>query len=199
MLEFIVAVFFLLITPGPGVLTTAGISAAYGFRAGLGFISGLGIGEFINMMIVISGLAAIVLAVPSLRTVLLFASVGYLCYLAFRIASAGAKIGFVPATTPLGFRNGLMLQFINPKASAVNNLIFSGYPFWQDSLFIEALIKFAIVNAIWIPVHIIWLWAGVSLKRLSLSETTQRMINFAMAGSLLIVVALAVLSGLRPG
>jgi len=87
-----------------------------------------------------------------------------------------------------------MLQFINPKAYAVNNLIFSGYPFWQDSLFVEAIIKFAIVNAVWIPVHIIWLWAGVSLKRLSLSERTQRMINIGMAASLLIVVALAVLS-----
>jgi hypothetical protein len=77
MIEFAIAVFFLLITPGPGVLTTAGIGAAYGFRAGLGFMTGLCLGGFINMMIVISGLAAIVLAVPALRTALLFASVAY--------------------------------------------------------------------------------------------------------------------------
>ena len=33
MLQFALAVFFLLITPGPGVLTTAGIGAAFGYRA----------------------------------------------------------------------------------------------------------------------------------------------------------------------
>ena len=63
MIEFIIAVVFLLITPGPGVLTTAGIGAAYGYRAGLGFVGGLMLGGFINMMIVISGLAALVLAI----------------------------------------------------------------------------------------------------------------------------------------
>lgn len=194
MLEFIVAVFFLLITPGPGVLTTAGISAAYGFRAGLGFITGLGIGGFINMMIVISGLAAIVLAVPSLRTVLLFASVGYLCYLAFRIASAGAKIGFVPATTPLGFRNGLMLQFINPKAYVVSTTLFSGFAFLPEAPIWEVIIKLIVFNAIWVPVHLIWLYAGATLRSLNLSDGKQRAINIGMALSMLIVVGVALMA-----
>ena len=137
---------------------------------------------------------AVVLAAPGLRTILTVASVAFFLYLVAKIAFSGAKIGFLEATAAPGLMGGVMLQLINPKAYAVNNLIFSGYPFWQDSLFIEAVIKFAIVNAIWIPVHLIWLWAGVSLKRLSLSEGAQRMINYAMAASLLIVVALAVLS-----
>jgi threonine/homoserine/homoserine lactone efflux protein len=194
MLEFIIAVFFLLITPGPGVLTTAGISAAYGFRAGLGFITGLGIGGFINMMIVISGLAAIVLAVPSLRTVLLFASVAYLCYLAFRIASAGARIGFVPATKPLGFRNGLMLQFINPKAYVVSTTLFSGFAFLPDAPVWEVIIKLIVFNAIWIPVHLIWLYAGATLRSLNLSQKIQRAINIGMALSMLIVVGVALMA-----
>lgn len=194
MIEFIVAVFFLLITPGPGVLTTAGISAAYGFRAGLGFITGLGIGGFINMMIVISGLAAIVFAVPSLRTVLLFASVGYLCYLAFRIASAGAKIGFVPATKPLGFRNGLMLQFINPKAYVVSTTLFSGFAFLPEAPVWEVILKLVIFNAIWVPVHLIWLYAGATLRSLNLSDGKQRAINIGMALSMLVVVGVALMA-----
>ena len=36
MLTFAAAVFLLIVTPGPGVLSTAGVGAAYGFRAGLG-------------------------------------------------------------------------------------------------------------------------------------------------------------------
>ena len=188
MIEFVIAVFFLLITPGPGVLTTAGIGAAFGFRAGFAFLAGLGVGGFINMMIVISGLAAIVLAVPSLRIILLFASVGYLVYLAFRIASAGSKIGFAPAKTPLGFTNGLMLQFVNPKAYVVGTTLFSGFAFMPQTPVWEIAVKIILFNMIWVPVHLIWLGAGTRLGSLNLSESMQRTINIAMAVSLLVVV-----------
>ena len=41
MLTFITAVFFLIITPGPGVLSVAGNAAAYGFRAGVPYLTGV--------------------------------------------------------------------------------------------------------------------------------------------------------------
>ena len=141
MLEFVIAVFFLLITPGPGILTTAGIGAAYGYRSGYRFLTGLCLGGLITMMIVISGLAAIVLTVPALRIVLLFASVGYLVYLAWRIASADSMIGFKPATTPLGFMNGLVLQFINPKSYVVGATLFSSFTFMPDTPVAEIVVK----------------------------------------------------------
>ncbi|HEC70944.1 MAG TPA: LysE family translocator, partial [Roseobacter sp.] len=40
MLQFALAVFFLIVTPGPGVLSTAGVGAAFGFRAGLAYVVG---------------------------------------------------------------------------------------------------------------------------------------------------------------
>ncbi|MEM7090881.1 MAG: LysE family translocator [Pseudomonadota bacterium] len=194
MIEFVVAVFFLLITPGPGVLTTAGIGAAFGYRAGLGFVAGLMLGGFVNMMLVVTGVAGVVLTVPSLRIVLLFASVGYLVYLAWRIASAGSRIGFSPAQTPLGFVNGLALQFINPKAYVVSATLFSGFAFLPDAPVWEVIVKVGLFNAIWLPVHLIWLGAGARLGSLNLGQRTQRLINIAMAGSLLIVVTLALLA-----
>lgn len=194
MLEFVIAVFFLLITPGPGVLTTAGIGAAFGYRSGYRFLAGLCLGGLITMMIVISGLAAIVLAVPALRIVLLFASVGYLVYLAWRIASAGSMIGFKPATTPLGFMNGVVLQFINPKAYVVGATLFSGFAFMPDTPVAEVVVKLLLFNAIWVPVHLVWLGAGVKLGRMNLNHRTGRVINIGMATSLLVVVFVALLS-----
>ena len=196
MIEFIIAVVFLLITPGPGVLTTAGIGAAFGYRAGLGFVGGLMLGGFINMMIVISGLAALVLTVPSLRTVLLIASVGYLLYLAWRIASAGAKVGFAPAEVPLGFKNGLMLQFINPKAYVVSTTLFSGFIFLPDSPALEVLLKLVVFNVIWLPVHLIWLAFGAKIGSLNLPQNRQRAINIGMALALLAVVGIALWTSL---
>ena len=86
MLTFAAAVFLLIITPGPGVLSTAGVGAAFGWRQGLFYVGGLCAGTNLVSLAVISGLAAIILAEPVVRTVLLFASSAYLGYLALRIA-----------------------------------------------------------------------------------------------------------------
>lgn len=194
MLTFAAAILFLLITPGPGVLTTAGVGSGFGWRAGVRFLTGLFLGTNLVAILVVSGLAAIVLTAPGLREVLVWASVAYFVYLAAKIAFAGARVGFIEADRAPGILNGIFLQFINPKAYAVNNIIFSGYAFWPGSLTVEILLKFAIVNAIWIPVHIAWLYAGVTLRRLDLAPRTQRAINIAMALALVAVVILAVLS-----
>lgn len=191
MLTFALAIFLLIITPGPGVLTTAGVGAAYGYRPGVIYVTGLFIGTNLVAILVITGLAALVLAISGIREVLLVASVAYLAYLAAKIAFAGAKVAFIEATKAPGVWGGIMLQLINPKAYVVNTTLFSGFAFWPSSLPIETALKFLIINAIWIPLHLLWLWAGVSLHRLNLAPQTQRKINIGMASAMLMVVALA--------
>jgi threonine/homoserine/homoserine lactone efflux protein len=192
MIEFALAVFFLIVTPGPGVLSVAGIGSAYGFRAGLRYITGLFIGHNTVALLVISGIAATALAIPWLRTVLAWASVGYLLYLAAKIAFAGSKLAFIEATRAPGVRDGLALQAINPKAYAVSTALFSGFAFMPEAPVMEIVIKIVIMDAIWIVLHLAWLWAGVTLRRLDLPAGTQRGINVAMAVSMLLVVGLAV-------
>ena len=194
MLSFAAAVFLLLITPGPGVLSVAGVGAAFGYRAGFSYIAGLFLGTNIVALAVISGLAALVLGIPVLRMVLLFASVGYIFYLALRIALAGTRVAFIEAKAAPGLGAGIVLQFINPKAYAVNTTLFSGFAFLPGNLAIETAIKLLILNAIWVPVHFAWLWAGVSLHRLDLSPRAQRAINFGMAGAMIGVVTLALVT-----
>lgn len=192
MLEFAAAVFFLVITPGPGVLSTAGVGSGFGYRAGLNYVAGLFVGNFLVAGAVISGIAAIVLGVPWLRAILLWGSAAYLLWLAAKIAFAGARIAFIHSETAPGFWNGIALQPINPKAYAVNTALFSGFAFLPGSLATETVVKLAILNAIWIPIHLAWLWAGVTLRSLDLGAKLQRGINAAMAVSMLIVVAIAV-------
>ncbi|MEO1103745.1 MAG: LysE family translocator [Pseudomonadota bacterium] len=196
MIEFALAVLFLIITPGPGVLSTAGVGSAYGARAGLAYVGGLFAGNNLVALLVISGLAAAALAVPWLRALLLWGSALYLVYLAAKIAFAGARIGFIHPERAPGFWNGLALQPINPKAYAVNTALFSGFAFMPEAPVWEMALKVAIMNAIWIPIHLGWLWAGLTVRRLDLPASANRAINIAMAASMLIVVALAVYSQL---
>ena len=192
MLSFAAAVFFLIITPGPGVLSTAGVGAGYGVRAGTRYVVGLFLGTNLVAVAVVSGLAALVLADPRIRTALFVLSFGYLAYLAFRIAFAGSRIAFIERARPPGVGGGVILQTVNPKAYAVNTAFFTGFGFLPQNYAAEVAIKFAIMNAIWIPIHFAWLWAGVTLHRLDLPERAHRWINIGMAASMLAVVTLAV-------
>ena len=196
MLTFFAAVFFLIVTPGPGVLSAAGVGAAYGLGAGMRYITGLCIGQLIVIAMVVSGMAALLLANPTVRLVLLGISTLYLLYLAARIALAGSKVAFIEAQSEPGIMAGVLLQPINPKAYAVTTTLFLGFPMFPDAFVAEILFKLLVLHAIWIPIHIAWVWAGGALQRLDLPESQQRAINFVMAGSMLIVVALALWSAL---
>lgn len=194
MTNFIISVFLLLITPGPGVLSTAGVGAGYGKAAGVRYVTGLFVGTNLVALAVVSGLAALMFSIPWLRLVLAIASALYLLSLAFRIATAGSKIAFMESQQQPGIIDGILLQAINPKAYAVNTALFSGFAFGADSLLLETIAKFAIINAIWIPIHLLWLGIGISLKKLALSESIQQKINFAMAAAMIGVVVLALYS-----
>lgn len=194
MLTFVAAVFFLLITPGPGVLSTAGIGSAFGGASGVRYVGGLFVGSNMVALAVVSGLTAALFADDRLRTVLFALSVMYLFYLAVRIAFAGSRIAFIERASPPSFVDGVLLQVINPKAYVVGATLFGGFSFWPEFLLAEISLKFLILNAIWVPVHFLWLWAGIRLGQLDLPRKTHIAINVGMALSMLAVVGLATLS-----
>ncbi|MFZ1812878.1 MAG: LysE family transporter [Rhizobiaceae bacterium] len=191
MIAFMLAVLFLVGTPGPGVLSTAGVGAGYGFNAGLRYVAGLFVGNNLVTLAVITGLAAIVLSVPAIRIALFSISLLYLLWLAARIAFAGSKLAFISQKSPPGFINGLLLQIINPKVYVVGTALFSGFPFMPESLALEAGLKLVMLNVIWVPIHLVWLWAGAVLHRLDLAPRTHFLINLAMASAMLAVVGIA--------
>jgi threonine/homoserine/homoserine lactone efflux protein len=193
MIAFALAVFLLLVTPGPGVLSLAGVGAAFGWRQGISYLSGLFIGNNLVCIAVISGLATMILASPSIRMALLIISAAYLGYLAFRIAFSSVKIAFIQMPKP-GLGTGTTIQLINPKAYAVHITLFSGFAFYPNDFFIETAVKLLIANLIWILIHFFWLYLGVKINQLELPEKTQRIINVFMAICLLAVVGLSVWS-----
>lgn len=199
MLNFTAAVFFLLITPGPGVLTLAGVGSAFGYRAGWAYGAGLFVGSNLVMLAAATGLATLFTTNANLRLVFTILSTLYLLYLAAKIAFAGARIAFIEATSPPGFWGGVALQVINPKAYAVGTFVFSNFPLFPSDLLTEIIVKFLLLNAVWIPIHIAWLAAGVTINRLDLPRRTQLLINIAMAVAMLMVVALATVSSMFAG
>ena len=193
MLTFAISVFLLIVTPGPGVLSTAGFGAAYGFKKSLRYVFGLFLGTNLVFFAVATGLIAILLSIPSSRIFLLILSTCYLFYLASKIALAGSNITFVKAKSPPGIISGILLQAINPKAYVVNTTFVSGFAFYQSNFAVELIIKFFIMNLIWIPLHLLWLYVGTVLHELNLSNRNQRIINIMMSISMVVVVVISIL------
>ena len=198
MLTFTLAVFLLIITPGPGVLSLAGVGTVFGWQPGLRYLAGLFIGTNLVCLAVVSGLAALVIADHTVRTMLAVGSAGYLSYLALRVAFTGSNIAFIRKAAP-GFLAGVLLQLINPKAYAVNTALFSSFAFYPESFVVETSLKLVISNLVWVPLHMLWLYAGVKVKKLNLAEAVQRQINFVMAGCLIAVAGMSLWSMLQTG
>tara|TARA_Y100000739_G_scaffold217444_1_gene213939 strand:- start:368 stop:958 length:591 start_codon:yes stop_codon:yes gene_type:complete len=196
LLTFVVAALLLIVTPGPGVLSLAGVGSAFGFRAGIKYFMGLFVGNNFVGFLVISGVGALLMANPSTRTILMVLSSSYLAYLAASIAFSGNKIRFKAYAFMPGFKSGILLQIINPKAYVVNSTMYSGFLLFENAYFFEVLIKFLIVNAIWLPVHVLWLYFGVLIKGLDLPSHIQRLINYIMAISMISVVGLSAMAAL---
>jgi threonine/homoserine/homoserine lactone efflux protein len=76
------------------------------------------------------------------------------------------KIAFIEAKSPPGIVGGVLLQAINPKAYVVNTSLITGFGFMPDNLTLEIILKILITNAIWIPLHLGWLYAGTLLHEL---------------------------------
>lgn len=191
MASFILAVFFLIMTPGPGVLSLAGVGSAFGYAHGVRYLLGLFVGTNLVCLAVISGLAALVLAEPGIRVVLTMASAAYLLWLALRIAFAGTRVAFIEQPSPPGIRGGILLQAVNPKAYVVNTTLFSGFAFMAEYPLFEIAIKLFFLNILWVAIHVAWLCAGVTIRRMNLPEGWQRGINMGMAAAMVAVVALA--------
>ena len=121
-------------------------------------------------------------------------SFGYLLWMALKIAMAGRKLSWIESEKPPGIHGGILLQVINPKAYVVGTAIFSGFPFEGVSLFQETLWKFLIFNLVWIPIYFLWLFAGVTLNRMNLSERHQFLINSGMSVAMVGVVILAAMA-----
>jgi len=194
LMVFTFAVFLLLVTPGPGVLSTAGVGSGFGSRAGLIYLIGLFLGTNMVALAVVGGYAALVLSIPYVRWVLMGGSFGYLLWLALKIALAGRKLSWIESEKPPGIHGGILLQVINPKAYVVGTAIFSGFPLEGVTLWEETLLKFLIFNLVWIPIHFLWLFAGVALNRMNLSERQQFLINSGMSAAMVGVVVLAALA-----
>lgn len=194
MLAFGMAVFLLMLTPGPAILMIINTGINNGFRRSIQFVIGIIFGANIVALSVILGLASLILNYPILRLILLIFSSAYLIYLALKILRQSFINSANFPNKKLNFSNGIIIQLLNPKNYLVQIALFSGFLIWPSDFILEVIYKILIANLIWIPGHLAWLALGASVKTFKFSKATMNYINFIMALLILSVIFLAILN-----
>ena len=181
----------MMVTPGPGVLSLAGVGAGFGWRVGIMYLIGLFLGTNGVALFVVLGFKQFLFEIDGVELTFLILSLSYLSFLSWRIATSDNKTGFKQSLKAPRLYEGIFLQFINPKAYVVQGHLFIVLSLGMSTYDLEIITKFLIVNSIWIPIHFLWLWLGISLKKWSLASNKQLWVNRGMGLALFAVVILS--------
>ncbi|MFY0690851.1 MAG: LysE family translocator [Paracoccaceae bacterium] len=172
------------ITPGPNNLMVMASGANFGFRRSIPHMLGIGLGFGFMIVLVGLGLAQIFETYPVAHTILKVASIGYLTWLAWKIANAAAPQEQGTSGTPMTFLQAAAFQWVNPKAWTMALTAITVYAADQSaqSILLVAGI-FVLIN---IPSVSSWTVLGQQMRRFLTSPRRLRAFNFTMAGLLIL-------------
>lgn len=174
------------LTPGPNNLMLMSSGTRFGFLSTIPHLLGVTLGFVFMLVCVGAGLIRIFEIWPALHGALKLASIAYLTWLAWKIASAPVEMATTPgsADRPLTFLQAALFQWLNPKAwtmalGAISAYVPTSHP--VSGLMIVALI-FGVVN---LPSCAVWTAMGVQLRRFMADPAKLQAFNWAMAAALL--------------
>jgi threonine/homoserine/homoserine lactone efflux protein len=187
-------------TPGPNTAISATIAANHGLRRALPFVCAVPAGWGILLILNAAGLGLVVLGFPPLRWGLLAAGVLYLLWLAYKLAST-QRLSEAAQGPAIGFKQGVMLQFINIKAWFLALSVVSGWVIGHDDTRARLLETLPIFMFFGLTSNLTYAWIGASLRHWlrGPNDTAQRLqwFNQCMALALLGTVAWMVRSALQ--
>jgi threonine/homoserine/homoserine lactone efflux protein len=116
LIAFVMFATVMFITPGPNNIMLLSSGLTYGFRRTLPHVAGITIGFAFMVGAVGAGLGTIFSAYPVLQTILKYAGVAYLIYLAFAIAMSDPVAPEQDNRRgPMTFWGAAMFQWVNAK------------------------------------------------------------------------------------
>ena len=139
-------------TPGPNTTLSTALAANRGLPAAMRFVLSVPVGWSALLLLCAGGLGALVLALPALRWAIKAVGIGYLLWLALRLARSGQLSEADAARLSVGFWQGTLLQFVNIKAWLLALTIVAGWVAGQP----DALQRLAIVT----PVMLVYAFAS---------------------------------------
>jgi len=177
------------ITPGPNNLMLLASGTNFGWRRSLPHLLGISFGFGVMLALVGLGLGEVFTAYPGLHGALKWASLAYLLYLAYKVATAAPpRAGDAAAGRPMGFGAAALFQAVNPKAWAMALTAVTAY----GELGVVAMTAiFVLVN---LPCCGSWALLGEQMRRWLHRPRALQAFNWG-AAALMVVSVLPLLRG----
>jgi threonine/homoserine/homoserine lactone efflux protein len=121
-------------TPGPNNTLSTALGANLGLKRAMRFVLAVPFGWGLLFTLCVFGLGALVVAVPALRLFIKLVGVGYLLWLAYKLAHSGALKNADSARLNVTFFQGVALQFLNIKAWMLALTVVAGWLAGRDDL-----------------------------------------------------------------
>jgi threonine/homoserine/homoserine lactone efflux protein len=167
-------------TPGPSNALLTAIGARAGVRQGLASLLGQVIGMGAMLFGITLGLGNVLLAHPLALQVLKWGGAVMLCWMAWRIATAGQAEAATNA--PAGFLGMAAFQWVNPKGWLIGVAAIATFVDRHAGGAVAQAVIFAILfTLVALPSCLPWLAFGAALQRFLRTPRARRILNAAMA------------------
>ena len=170
------------ITPGPNNFMLMASGANFGFRRTLPHMLGVGLGFPAMCFCVGLGVMRLFDLWPPLYTILTVLSVGYMLYLAWKIANASAPEKSAVTGKPLTFFEAASFQWVNPKAWS---MALSAITLYAPGRSVGAVLW---VVGVYVTCSVIststWTAIGTTLRRFLQEGRRLKIFNWTMAALL---------------
>ena len=176
LLLFVAAATF---SPGGATTLATASGANYGYRRSLPLIGGIATGLASMAALAALGLAALLLAAPTLQLGMKAAGSAYLIWLAWQTAQRGPPHATATAA-PVGFLAGLWMLWHNPKAWAMTAGAAASFATLVPGPERLSMLLGAVFGTSAIVSLSLWCIAGLVLARLLRSDTQWRVLNIVL-------------------
>lgn len=174
-------------TPGPSNLILTSRGAAVGVLRGLPALLGQVIGVGLMLFLIGFGVGTLVLENALIVQALKWFGIGFLLWLAWKIASAGRSGHQTKTATgaEVGFWQMAAFQWVNPKSWLLcTGAVGTYFPAATGSAIARSLLFALLFILAALPSCSIWLIAGAGVQRMLQSERATRVFNLTMGGLL---------------
>ncbi|MBO6835893.1 MAG: LysE family translocator [Alphaproteobacteria bacterium] len=176
------------ITPGPNNLMAMASGAAFGWFKTVPHLAGIAFGFSTMIGAVVLGLGVVLSDTPMALQVLRFAGAAWMAWLAWQLAKAGMRPSTPSpegaaesAARPMRFHEAAMFQWVNPKAWTMAIGASAAYSGISETPLWSAMWLVGVFVLVGPACNSVWVLAGQSLKRLTMSGVGARYFSFAMA------------------
>ncbi|EEA01167.1 Lysine exporter protein (LYSE/YGGA) [Burkholderia sp. H160] len=168
------------VTPGGATTLATASGARFGFVRSIPLMLGIALGLGLLAAVAALGLGGLLLALPSLQTVVKALGSAYLLWLAWRIARSGPPNAGNGPTRPVTLVNGFLLLWLNPKGWAMTVGAAASFALLASSPHRLAMLLGAAFGVAACASLALWCALGVLLARLFRTARHWRMLNLAM-------------------